>query len=136
MLRLQHRSYRTERSYVSWIRRFLAFIGDVPKSQIDQGHLKRYLTHLAADRRVASATQQQAFNALLYLYRLVLDVSVDGLRETIRSRRSGRLPVVLTPREVQSVLDGLSGQYLLMAELIYGAGLRLGCEISVSSRYC
>ena len=77
------------------------------------------------ERRVAATTQQQAFNALLFLYRYILLVSIEGLADTIRARRTQRLPVVLTPREVQPLIDELRTPYNLMAGLIYASGLRL-----------
>ena len=125
LLRLQHKSYRTEQSYLGWIRRFLAHVDERGAADIAPEHLRHFLRYLSVECHVAAATQQQAFNALLFLFRNVLHVSVDGLAETIRSHRPKRLPVVLTRVEVRSVLKALPAPYRLMAELIYGAGLRL-----------
>ncbi len=125
LLRLQHKSYRTEQTYLGWIRRFLGFMKQVDQTDIDQTHLRRHLTFLAVQRRVSAATQQQAFNALLFLFRYILQVPIEGLAETIRARRPQRLPVVLAADEIQRLLDQLPRPYRLMAEIIYAAGLRL-----------
>lgn len=124
-LRLQHRSYRTEQTYLGWMRRFLDWLpakgGAVPSPE----NLRHYLSFLAVERGVAAANQEQAFNALLYLYRHVLNIDVTGLDQTLRSRRPQKLPVVLTRAEVSEVIARLRKPYSLMARLIYGVGLRL-----------
>jgi integron integrase len=125
LLRLQHKSYRTEQTYLGWIRRFLAQVQPAGRTEIRASHLRHYLSYLAVERRVTAATQQQAFNAILFLYRHILQVPVEGLAETLRARRSQRLPVILSPREVQRLLDRLSAPYNLMAAIIYASGLRL-----------
>lgn len=103
MLRLMHRSYKTELSYLGWTRRFLEFFEKSRQSEagsmrqeITALDLKKFLTHLAVEERIASTTQQQAFNALLFLFRHVLHITVDGLSDTVRAFRKRRLPVVLT----------------------------------------
>ena len=125
LLRLQHKSYRTEQTYLGWIRRFLTQVQPVVRTEIQAHHLRHYLSYLAVERRVSAATQQQAFNALLFLYRHILQVPIEGLAETIRARKPQRLPVVLTPREVGSLIDRLTAPYHLMAGIIYASGLRL-----------
>ena len=125
VLRIQHKSYRTEKSYVSWMRRFLAYTTGVSGDDLSDRHARGFLTYLAVERHVAASTQEQAFSALLFLYRNVLGRRIDGLRQTIRSRRPRTLPVVLTRPEVNEVISGLPETYRLMAQLIYGAGLRL-----------
>ena len=125
VLRLQHKSYRTEKSYVAWVRRFLTDIGPVRPEDIGPEHVRHFLSFLAVERQVAVATQEQAFNALLFLCRFVLHVEIDGLATTIRSRRPKRVPVVLSRQEVHRVIDGMTGWYRLMAAIMYGGGLRL-----------
>lgn len=125
LLRLQHKSYRTERSYLSWIRRFLAYSTGVDPERLEEGHVRRFLSFLAVERGIAASTQSQAFNAILFLYRYILLRPIESLRVSIRSKRPRRLPVVLTRKEVHAVLAGLPGAYGLMGRLIYGAGLRL-----------
>jgi integron integrase len=124
-IRLKHLSFRSEQSYLGWIRRFLSFIGDSPRSEIESRHLKRFLSHLAVERGISSATQQQAFNALLFFFRHVLHAPVGDVADAIRARKSRRLPVVLTPGEVERIMGHLTDPYDLMAALIYGGGLRL-----------
>ena len=135
MLRLTHRSYKTERSYMGWIRRFIDFIKknrpQFEKERIDQADLKSFLTYLAVEKQVASSTQQQAYNALLFLFRHVLGKSVVGLNETIRAVKPKRLPVVLSEPEVSNLIHLLPTPYNLMAMIIYGGGLRLSECISV-----
>ncbi|MDZ7793940.1 MAG: phage integrase N-terminal SAM-like domain-containing protein [Spirochaetia bacterium] len=135
MLRLTHRSYKTERSYMGWIRRFIVFIKknrfQFEKERIDQADLKSFLTYLAVEKQVASSTQQQAYNALLFLFRHVLGKTVEGLNETIRAFKPKRLPVVLSETEVSGLIRLLPSPYDLMAMIIYGGGLRLSECISV-----
>lgn len=87
--------------------------------------VEAFLSHLAVERQVAASTQAQALNALLFLYRHVLEVELPWLDEVVRAKRTRRLPVVLTAGEVRRVLDRLAGRDRLIASLLYGAGLRL-----------
>src|SRR5262245_40411765 len=87
--------------------------------------VRDFLTHLAADRNVAASTQNQAFNALLFLYRSVLDRKLEDLSGIERATRPKKLPVVLTPEEVRALLPQLDGTSCCMALLLYGAGLRI-----------
>ena len=131
-LRLQHKSYRTEKSYLSWIRRFLQFAVGSGRStgpgELDEASVQRFLSYLAVERSVAAATQQQAFNALLFLYRWVLRTSIDSLRSAIKAKGIVRAPVALSRDETSALLNALhvSGRHVsLMGRLLYGAGLRL-----------
>src|SRR6056297_3293441 len=95
VLRLGNRAYRTEKTYLGWIRRFLDFAarsGALRREMLTPGLLREYLTYLAVERKVAAATQQQAFNALLFLFKYVLQTPVEGLTTTIRAMRKTRLP--------------------------------------------
>jgi len=138
MLRLMHRSYKTERSYLGWIKRFANFIWQrqrlFRREFITEDELKRFLTYLAVEERIAAATQQQAFNALLFLFRHVLRTQVNGLGETVRAFKPKRLPVVLSVEEIRRIVEVLPNPYSLMAKLIYGAGLRLSECMSVRIR--
>ncbi len=125
LMRLKHLSYRTEKSYLAWIGRFLAFSSSTDPRALTEEHLKHYLSYLAVERKVAAATQKQAFNALLFLYRKVLGKEILGLETVIPSHRPRRLPVVLTKEEIRDVFRHLSGVYRLIAAVIYGGGLRL-----------
>lgn len=114
----------TAKSYVGWIRRFAIFHGEHPK-HLGPHHITTFLNALAVDGNVAPSTQSQALCAILFLYRRVLGRDVPWLQELVRVPRRKRLPVVLTRSEVRAVLAQLHGVYLLIAALLYGAGLRL-----------
>jgi len=125
MLRLKQRSLRTEKTYMGWLRDFYRFCNTTPPQVLEESHLKDYLTHLAVDRKVAAATQTQAFNAILFVFRHVLDKEIRNLHEVIRAQRRRRLPVVLTRQEIFQLFEHLKGVNLLMSQLIYGCGLRI-----------
>jgi hypothetical protein len=123
MLRLRHRSYKTEKSYLKWIDSFQAFTGNQPPASLTESDVKSFLTYLAVERRVSVSTQNQAFNALLYFFRNVLEISITNLGDTIRSKIPSRLPVVLSISEIQSIFSFLDNPYKLMASLVYGGGM-------------
>jgi integron integrase len=125
VISVMHLSRRTDRAYRGWVSRFLAFEGTKKPSSIDNGDVRAFFTHLAVDRGAAAATQRQAFNALLVLFRHVLNMPVRGLETVVRAKVGKSLPVVLSRNEVRRVLAHLSGTQRLMATLRYGAGLRL-----------
>lgn len=125
LLRLQQKSRSTEKTYMHWIKRFALFYKTRSPDELDGEVLKNFLSSLAVERRVGAATQNQAFNALLFLYKKVLSIDIGDISDTVRAKRKRRLPVVMTKQEVGLVLDGLNDVYRLMAELIYGSGLRL-----------
>jgi len=125
-LHFKHRSMRTERVYVSWIRRFyLANRGTYPQETSDL-HLRQFFFHLAHEKKFAVSTQQQAFNALLFFFRYILGRGevVDNLFGDIRAQPTKRWPTVLSRDEVESILSGLNDPYRLVCRLIYGGGLR------------
>lgn len=124
VLRLRHVSLRTEKSYLGWIHRFRTFTGDRPGVELRAGDVVLYLSHLAVEENVAPSTQNQAFSALLFLFRHVLGRDLD-VANTVRAKERRRLPIVLTPTEVSQVLAELPEPFNLMARVIYGAGLRL-----------
>jgi len=92
---------------------------------LDSTHVKDFLTYLAVERKVAASTQNQAFNAILFLFRHILDKQIDEIGDAVRAKKKRRLPVVLTKSEINRLLDQMSGTNLLMAKTIYGCGLRL-----------
>jgi integron integrase len=124
-LRSRHYSRRTEQTYCQWVRRFIYFHGIRNPADMSEPEINAFLTDLAVKEKVSASTQNQALAAILFLYRHVLDRRVGDLGGVIRARRPKRLPVVLDRGEVKSVLANLSGDYWLMASLMYGAGLRL-----------
>lgn len=124
-LRAAHYSHLTEKAYVTWIRRFILFHGKQHPLELGPPHIEAFLTNLAIDRKVAAATQNQALNALLFLYRRVLEVDLPWLEGVVRAKKPARLPLVLSVDEVAAVLAGLRGVYWLIGGLLYGSGLRL-----------
>lgn len=124
-VRLRHYSLRTEQSYVQWVRRFILFHDKRHPVMMGSPEVEAFLSHLASDLGVSAATQNQARSALLFLYRVVLQVELSWLDDVVAARVPKRLPVVLTPREVQALLAAMSGVPGLVAALLYGAGLRL-----------
>jgi integron integrase len=125
VLRTRHFSRRTEKAYVAWIRRFIVFHGKRHPDALGAPEVTGYLSHLASNRQVSASTQNQAFSALLFLYREVLGRELAGLEQVPRARLPDRLPVVLAREEVAAVLRYLRGTPRLMCALIYGSGLRL-----------
>ena len=135
-LRTRHYSYRTECSYADWVRRFLAYLSErqgMPHPRVEAGGVRDYLTHLAVRQKVSASTQNQAFCALLFLCREVLDVDVEGVADVARAKRGSRLPVVLSMPETTALLGAMRGTTWLMAALIYGGGLRVSecCELRI-----
>jgi integron integrase len=122
---MRHLSRRTEKTYVAWIRRYILFHGRRHPRELTAEDVSGFLTWLAVDRQVSASTQNQAFAALLFLYREVLALPFEGLENVVRAKRPARLPVVLTREEAWAVLDRLEGVIRLMALLLYGSGLRL-----------
>ncbi len=123
-IRQKHYSIRTEQAYTDWIRRFILFHGKRHPAAMGELEIEAFLTHLAVNRNVAASTQNQAFSALLFLYREVLEKELAFVNAT-RAKKPVRLPVVLTPEEVQAIFVHLNGVHHLMAGLLYGSGLRL-----------
>jgi integron integrase len=124
-IRRKHYSIRTEQAYVDWIKRFILFHGKTHPSALGATEVEAFLTHLAVDRNVSAATQNQAQSALLFLYRDILGTQLPWLDEVVRAKRPTKLPVVLTVGEVAGVLRRLSGTHELIGRLLYGAGLRI-----------
>ncbi len=124
-IRVRHYSIRTEDAYVDWARRFIVFHDKRHPADLGPAEVMAFLTHLAVNRGVAASTQNQAKSALLFLYRVVLAVELPWLDEVIGAKSPRRLPVVLTPGQVRSLLHELSGTMGLVASLLYGTGMRL-----------
>jgi len=124
-IRRRHYSRRTEETYVHWIRRFIFFSGKRHPAELGAPEVTAFLNHLASERSVAAATQNQAPSALVFLYKEVLAQPLPWLDGLDRAKRPSRLPSVLTVDEVTRLLASLHGMRWLMASLLYGAGLRL-----------
>ena len=123
-LRVEHYSYSTEQTYVGWIRRFVAFHGWRKPSTLEAGDVHAFLKHLAVEEQVASSTQNQALNAVVFLYRKVVKKEIGDFGDFPRARMGLRLPVVASREEVKAVLGRLSGREQLIANLLYGTGMR------------
>ncbi len=124
-MRTRHMAYRTEQAYLQWMRRFIAYHERRHPRDLGGPAVEQFLTHLAVDRKVSASTQAQALHALLFLYRVVLEMDLPWLTNVTRANRPRRLPVVLSRAEVRAVLGQLEGRPWLVANLLYGGGLRL-----------
>jgi integron integrase len=125
VIRLKHYSYRTEESYVAWIRRYILFHNKRHPREMGQAEIEQFLSYLAVQERVAASTQNQAFSALLFLYREVLRLELDESINSVRAKPSRYLPTVLTKTEVSAILGHLYGVPKIIVQLLYGSGLRL-----------
>jgi integrase len=123
-IRLRHYSRRTEEAYVRWVRRFVLFHGKMHPSTLASAEITAFLSHLAVREKVAAATQNQALNAILFLYRL-LEQPFPELERVARAQRPAKLPSVFTPEEVRQILAQMKGVNGLVAQLLYRSGLRL-----------
>ena len=124
-LRLKHYSIRTEEAYVDWIRRFIIFHKKRHPKEMGIPEIEAFLTHLAVNANVAASTQNQAFSALIFLYREVLGIELDGRIDAMRAKKPQRLPTVLTQDEVRRVIANLDGIHRLIVQILYGSGLRI-----------
>ena len=125
LMRVQHYAIRTEQAYVDWIRRYILYHDKRHPAEMGEIEVSDFLTHLAVKRNVAPATQGQALNALVFLYRKVLDRPLDHIPNIVRSKKKTKIPVVLSQSEVANLLTGLEGVHWLVGCLLYGSGLRL-----------
>lgn len=125
LIRRKHYSIRTEEAYLSWIKRFILFHGKRHPETMGEVEIERFLSHLAGDREVAAATQNQALNAVVFLYKQVLGRELGEIENIVPAKRPERLPTVFDREEVWRVLSQLQGEMRLVASLLYGSGLRL-----------
>lgn len=125
VIRTRHYSRRTEKTYWYWIRFFIRFHGLKHPAELGEREVQAFLTWLATERNVAVATQNQALNALVFLYRHVLGTPLGEIGDVVRPKRPRRIPVVFTHDEAMQVIRALPSPFSLMASLMYGAGLRV-----------
>jgi len=124
-IRRKQYSHRTERAYVNWIRQYILFHDNRHPKDMGAVDVERFLTYLAVERNIAASTQNQAFSAILFLYKEVLKRPLETSFQFIGAKKPKRLPIVLTKSEVQQVLRRLSGTEYLIGQLLYGSGLRI-----------
>jgi len=131
LIRVKHYSYSTEKTYLDWARRFFDYLKETGALRnpdayhINVDQIKDFLAYLATRNNVAASTQNQALGALLFLCREILHLDLGSIEHGVRAKRGTKLPVVLTLEEVRQLLVGMQGVPRLMAELIYGGGLRV-----------
>jgi len=126
VIRLKHYAYRTEETYVQWVKRYILFHEKRHPREMGRAEIEAFLTDLAVQQQVAASTQNQALNAILFLYREVLNLEVAEIN-AIRVKRTQYLPTVLTRQEARAVIQNIGGVPQLVVKLLYGGGLRL-CE--------
>ena len=124
-IRIRHYSIRTEEAYVHWVKTYVRFHGLRHPRDMGAREVTQFLSHLATERDVAAATQQQALSALLFLYRHVLQIDLPWLDDLVRPKKPARLPTVLNHDEVARLLAVVRQEHALMVRLLYGAGMRL-----------
>ncbi|QTA83991.1 Integron integrase [Desulfonema limicola] len=126
VLRYHHYRYNTEKTYCDWIKRYIKFHGSrIHPKYMGKNEIESFLSHLASDRSVSASTQRQALNAIVFLYKNVLDIELPEKIGHIKAKNYRRPPVVMTKKEVKQVLSQMQGIHLLMAKVLYGGGLRL-----------
>ncbi len=126
VLRYHHYAYRTEQTYCDWIMRYIRYHGGKTHPRnMGKKEIEAFLSQLAVQQKVAASTQRQALNAIVFLYKKVLDIPVDENLEPVRAKRHPRPPVVMAQSEVANVFVHMQRLHLLMAKLLYGSGLRL-----------
>jgi integron integrase len=124
-LRVRHMSIRTEQAYVGWIKRYILYYQKKHPNLMGPSEICQYLSYLAVKGNVSAATQNQALNALIFLYREILKIDLNEIGKYVRAKQIKKLPVVLSPTEVEQVFSHMYGVYAIMVGLLYGSGLRL-----------
>jgi site-specific recombinase XerD len=124
-IRIRHYSIRTDEAYVHWVKAYIRFHGLRHPRDMGAREVTKFLSHLASERDVAAATQQQALSALLFLYRHVLEIDLPWPDDLVRPKKPARLPTVLNHDEVARLLAVVRPEQSLMVRLLYGTGMRL-----------
>ena len=124
-IRVRHYSIRTEHAYCDWVKRYCHFHGLRHPKDMGAAEINQFLTHLAVDGNVAASTQNQALNALVFLYKRVFERDIGELGEVVRAKRPKKLPVVLSLEETARLLANMDGIQRIMAELMYATGMRI-----------
>jgi integron integrase len=132
-LRLKQYAYRTEETYILWIRQYILFHNKRHPAEMGRPEVEAFLTHLAVDKKVAASTQNQALSAILFLYRYILKIELTDI-DAVRARQSRNLPTVLTPQEVRTIIAQMDGTYRLIIQLLYGTGMRMSEALSLRTK--
>lgn len=125
IIRIKHYSIRTEKTYVDWAKRFILFHNKIHPAKMGEKEINAYLTFLASKAKVSASTQNQALNALIFMYHEVLKKDIGDIGHFYRAKKPVRVPVVLTKEEIANLFNYLDGEKRVMAGLLYGSGLRL-----------
>jgi len=125
ILRLKHYSFRTEKSYLQWIKRFILFHSKQHPANLIANHIRDFLSDLVRSKNVSSSTQKQALNAISFLYKKVSGIEIGDIGKVVKSKRYKKLPVVFNHSGEITVINKLQEQIRLIASLLYGSGLRL-----------
>ena len=125
-IRLKHYSIKTEKSYIGWIKHYIFYHNKRHPKDMAKEEIEQFLTYLAVEKKVSPTTQNQAFSAILFLYREVLEIDIiDWNIQALRAQERKHIPVVLTKDEVQKIISNLTGVYQLIIYTMYGCGLRM-----------
>jgi len=125
-IRFKHYSYSSEKTYVAWIKQYIFFHNKKHPIEMGKAEIEQFLTYLAVERKVSPTTQNQAFSAVLFLYKEVLGIDMTSLNiQALRAQERKHIPVVLTKDEVYKIIENISGVYQLLVSLMYGCGLRM-----------
>jgi integron integrase len=124
-IRQKHLSIRTEKAYIQWVKRFILYHNKQHPLTLGPTHVNQFLTYLAVNLNVAASTQNQALNAIVFLYREIFHMPLKDIGEFVRAKRGQKLPTVLSKDEIKKIFAFLDGTYKVMAGLLYGSGLRL-----------
>jgi len=125
-IRLKQYSYRTEKTYIEWVRAYILFHNKRHPREMGVAEINQFITHLVVDRKASASTQNQAISAILFLYRNTLHIELDqSALNFIRPKKGKRVPNVLSAQEARAIISNMTGPYKLMAQIMYGSGLRL-----------
>ena len=126
LIRLKQYSPRTEKTYIEWVRQYILYHNKRHPKEMGMTEINQFITHLVVERKASSSTQNQAISAILFLYRNLLNISLDDtLLEFVRPKKGKRVPTVLSKEEAKAVINAIPYPYKLMAQIMYGGGLRL-----------
>ncbi|GAB4403624.1 MAG: integron integrase [Anaerolineales bacterium] len=126
LIRLKQYSTRTEKTYIHWVRQYILFHNKRHPKEMGAAEINQFITHLVVERKASASTQNQAISAILFLYRNLLHIQLDdGLIQFVRPKRGKRVPNLLSKEEARAVIDAMTSPYKLMAQIMYGGGLRL-----------